>query len=180
MNNPKTEWGASPKSQDFGDYQVIEPVRDLAVRAVRPGNKKDVDKMLAAAEEQLANMRSEFPVWMAAEVQELENAWSNYKSGAATGRELLFRRMHDIRGQSATFGYPLAGRAADIMCKLFDAVGDVPNHIIETHIQTIKVIVRENVNTTDHPLGVPMIAGLEKLSSKLVKERLDAARGIQA
>lgn len=180
MKSANMEWGPTPKSKDYGDFQVIEPVRDLAEKAVRPGNQKDVDKMLAAAEAQLATMRTEFPVWMAAEVKELENAWSQYKAGAATGRQLLFRRMHDIRGQSATFGYPLAGRAADIMCKLLDAVGTVPDHVIETHIMTIQVIVRENVNTDNHPVGVPMIAALEKLSQKLVKDSLDAARGAKA
>lgn len=177
MSKAQAEWGASPRMATFDDHAIIEPVRDLAVRASRPGTQKDVDKALAAAEAQLANLRTEFPVWMAAEVMELDKAWKAYQAGEANAVTMLFRRVHDIRGQAGTFGFPLAGRAADILCKLMDAVGEVPASIIEAHLYAIRAIVRDNVNTDNHPVGVPMIKALEKLSQKLVQDRLKGEPG---
>lgn len=177
MTKAQAEWGASPRMATFEDHAIIEPVRDLANRVVRPGTSKDMDRALAAAEAQLANLRTEFPAWMAAEVAELDNAWRAYQAGEANAVTTLFRRVHDIRGQAGTFGFPLAGRAADILCKLMDSVGEVPASIIEAHLYAIRAIVRDNVNTDNHPIGVPMIKALEKLSQKLVQDRLAGTPG---
>lgn len=175
MNNGELASGPQPRMITMGDHAVIEPVRDLQMRAARPGTQKDIDKALAAAEAQLANLRTEFPAWMAAEVDELDKAWRAYQAGEPNAMTMLFRRVHDIRGQAGTFGFPLAGRAADILCKLMDAVGEVPASIIEAHLYAIRAIVRDNVNTDNHPVGVPMIKALEKLSQKLVQDRLKDA-----
>ncbi len=139
-------------------------------RAVRRGGPDDMERMLANAEAQLALIQSEFPAWMASELAELEKAWDAYKAGDGEAPTRFYRKTHDIRGQAATFGYPLAGRAADLLCKLIDRVGTVPPAIIEAHVQAIRAIVRDNVKTDDHPVGKPMIGALEKLSAKLVSQ----------
>lgn len=165
-------WDAQPKSVEHDDHAVIEPVKTLAERAVRGGMPKDIERQIAAAEESLAKLRQEFPAWMAAELEGIETVWRHYKSGAEDGPKLLFRKVHDMRGQAATFGFPLAGRAADSLCKLMDALKRVPDDVIEAHIQTIRVIIREQVNIEDHPLGVAMIKSLETLSDGLIKKAL--------
>lgn len=165
-------WGNRPKSVEHEDYAVIEPVNELAERAVRGGMPKDIARQIAAAEESLAKLRQEFPAWMASELSGIEGAWVYYKSGAVDGPKLLFRKIHDMRGQAATFGFPLAGRASDNLCKLMDALKQVPDDIIEAHIQTIRVIIREQVNIEDHPLGVAMVKSLESLGDGLIKKAL--------
>jgi hypothetical protein len=165
-------WGNQPKSVEHDDHAVIEPVNNLAERAVRGGAPKDVERQIAAAEESLAKLRQEFPAWMASELSGIEGAWLYYKSGAEDGPKLLFRKIHDMRGQAATFGFPLAGRAADNLCKLMDALKQVPDDTIEAHIQTIRVIIREQVNIEDHPLGLAMIRSLESLGDGLIKKAL--------
>jgi chemotaxis protein histidine kinase CheA len=161
-------WNAQPKTVEHEDYAVIEPVKTLAERAVRGGMPKDIERQIAAAEESLAKLRQEFPAWM---------AWEYYRTGAADGTKLLFRKVHDMRGQAATFGFPLAGRAADNLCKLMDALQKVPDDIIEAHIQTIRVIIREHVNVEDHPLGVAMVRSLEGLGDGIIKKALAARQG---
>lgn len=161
-----------PDSIDHDTHTVIAPVRDLAERAITGGGSKDVDAMLAKAEQNLAALKKDFPEWMAAEFAELEEAWANYKKSAPNSKAILFRKVHDMRGQAATLGYPLAGRAADGLCKLMDALATVPESVIEAHLQTIRVIIRENVNVEDHPVGVMMIKALDKLSYDLIQQAL--------
>jgi chemotaxis protein histidine kinase CheA len=165
-------WGEKLKSVEHEDYAVIVPVNTLAERAVRGGVPKDIERQIAAAEESLATLRQEFPAWMASELAGIEAVWQHYKSGAEDGPKLLFRKVHDMRGQAATFGFPLAGRAADNLCKLMDALKKVPDDIIEAHIQTIRVIIREQVNVEDHPLGIAMVQSLEGLGAGLIKKAL--------
>lgn len=177
MNGKMNEGSPRPRMITHADHAEIEPVRDLADRAVRPGSQLDVQRLLAAADAALDEIRSEFPAWMANEFRELQRAWALHKANDPAAEGLLYRKLHDIRGQAATFGYPLAGRAADILCKLIDAVGEAPEPIVDAHIHAIKAILRDDVKTDDHPVGLPMIAALEILSHKLVQETLKPSEG---
>lgn len=165
-------WAPSPKAVEHDGYAVIAPVVDLAERAVRAGSAKEIEKQLAAAEEGLAVLRQEFPAWMASELADIETVWTYYKSGAEDGPKILFRKIHDMRGQASTFGFPLAGRAADLLCKLMDALERVPDSIIEAHLQTIRVIIHEQVTTDDHPVASEMIKSLEGLGHDMIKKAL--------
>lgn len=167
-----SQWGEMPRSVIHDDHTVIEPVRELAARGVAAGSAVDIERMIAKAEHNLASLKQEFPAWMASEFTELQKAWTDYKADAPDAKRLLFRRVHDMRGQAATFGFPLAGRAADNLCKLMDAVEAVPIDIIEAHVQTINVIIRENINIEDHPVGIMMITELEKLGYGMIKNAL--------
>ncbi len=168
----RTEWGDTPKSVTHSDHSVIEPVRELTERAYTSGSAKDVDRQIQEAERNLATLKQEFPAWMASEFADMEAAWLAYQQGQPHAKTQLFRKAHDMRGQAATFGFPLAGRAADELCKLMDAIESVPLHVIEAHVQAIKVIIRDNVNIDDHPLGVQMIKELEKLGDGLIRQAL--------
>ena len=75
----------------------------------------------------------------------------------------LFRAAHDIKGDAATFGYPLAAAAADSLCRIMEHAPDftkVPNELIAHHVNAIQAIVREHKR-----LGVASVAG--ELSKKL-------------
>ena len=166
-----------PASMDHDGHSVIEPVRELAERVLRGGTARDADSLIAQAEQNLAGLKKEFPAWMATEFEGVEQAWKLYKEGAPDSQRLLFRKLHDMRGQAATFGFPLAGRAADNLCKLMDAIEEVPFAIIEAHVQTVRVIIRDNVNVEDHPIGVQMVKELEKLGHGLIQQVLRTDKG---
>jgi len=171
----QSRWGQDPTSVDHEDHSVIQQPQTLRLRAVSGGSSRDVEKMLADAESSLATLRQEFPAWMAAELEDLEKTYAYYKTGAVDGPKQLFRKVHDMRGQASTFGFPLAGRAADNLCKLMDALQSVPVDVIETHLHTVRIIVRENINIDNHPVALEMVIGLEKLGLGLIKKALAAA-----
>ncbi len=110
INNRLNEWRNQPSpAQEHEDHSVFDAPRALAAKAARPGSPQDVDKMLANAEAKLAELRTEFPAWMAAEFEEVQKAWAAVKRGDAGAEAAFFRRVHDVRGQASTFGFPLAG-----------------------------------------------------------------------
>jgi chemotaxis protein histidine kinase CheA len=150
--------------ETFADYQVIRQPNPLK-RAVRRIAENDRDDPVARAEKALEGLSDEFEVWMRKECERLATAHAVImKTGLnPTTQDELFRAAHDIKGDAATFGYPLAAAAADSLCRIMEHAPDfakVPNELIAHHVNAIQAIVREHKK-----LGVAGVAG--ELSSKL-------------
>ena len=135
-----------PTISTFADHEVITPVNKL-VKAVAklslPG-----DDPIARAEEALAQLSSEFSAWMAAECERLDSARAAVKAQGFNKRLLdeMFHAAHDIKGDAATFGFPLAGAAAESLCQVLEHSPDstrIPIALIDQHVDAIRAIVRE-------------------------------------
>lgn len=155
-------------STNHGNHTVIEPVDKLKKLALISGTPEDIAAHIAKAEDALGILKQEFGGWMEREVERLESALAIYLAAPATERADFFRAIHDIRGQAGTFGFPLAGRIADNLCRLLDAAVKVPNDIVSAHIMAIRAIVRENATTIDHPVGSLLAMSLEKVTGVLM------------
>ena len=149
--------------ETFADYQVIRqpnPLKRAVKRVVESG-----DDPVARAEKALEGLSDEFEVWMRKECDRLAAAHAAILStglNPAT-RDELFRAAHDIKGDAATFGYPMAAAAADSLCRIMEHAPDftkVPNELIAHHVNAIQAIVREHKKP-----GVASVAG--ELSKKL-------------
>ena len=149
--------------ETFTDHQVIRQPNPLkrAVKRVA----ENADDPVARAEKALEGLSDEFENWMGKECERLAAA---HRAIVATGlnattQDELFRAAHDIKGDAATFGYPLAAAAADSLCRLMEHAPDftkVPNELIAHHVNAIQAIVREN-----RRFGVAAVA--DELSRKL-------------
>ncbi|WP_204308282.1 Hpt domain-containing protein, partial [Klebsiella oxytoca] len=87
---------------------------------------------------------------------------------AATRAE-LFSAAHDIKGEAATFGYPLAARAADSLSLLLQAVDDpqnVPWALASQHVDAIRAIVRETAKGLDHPVATELVDQLVAVTTE--------------
>jgi chemotaxis protein histidine kinase CheA len=150
--------------ETFPDYQIIRQPNPLK-RAVKRVADDSRDDPVARAEKALEGLSDEFEVWMRKECERLASAHAAIlKSGLdpATQDE-LFRAAHDIKGDAATFGYPMAAAAADSLCRIMEHAPDftkVPNELIAHHVNAIQAIVREHKK-----FGVASVAG--ELSKKL-------------
>jgi chemotaxis protein histidine kinase CheA len=150
--------------ETFADYQVIRQPNPLR-RAVKRVSEDTTDDPVARAEKALQGLSNEFESWMGKECERLAVAHAMIlKTGLnqATQDE-LFRAAHDIKGDAATFGYPMAAAAADSLCRIMEHAPDftkVPNELIAHHVNAIQAIVREH-----RKFGVESVAG--ELSKKL-------------
>lgn len=154
-------------STNHGNHTVIEPIDKLKKLALISGTPEDIAAHIAKAEDALSILKQEFGGWMEREVERLENALAVFLAAPIAERANFFRAIHDIRGQAGTFGFPLAGRIADNLCRLLDAAVQVPNDIVSAHVMAIRAIVRENATTTDHPVGSLLAMSLEKVTAVL-------------
>ena len=147
MNDKKTDLAAV---STFADHEVIMPLNKLkrAVEKVKPGTSIDFDPV-ARAEAALAELAADFSQWMEMECTRLDAARNAVKaSGMNTGtRDALFLAAHDIKGQAATFGYPLVAPVADSLCRLIEHTPDmarIPMALIDQHVDAMRAITNGN------------------------------------
>jgi HPt (histidine-containing phosphotransfer) domain-containing protein len=139
-----------PTVASYADHEVIVPPNRLQ-KAVAVAKPKDFDPV-ARAEEALGNLAGEFPDWMNEECAKLDEARQQVKTEGFTEgtRDALFRCAHDIKGEAATFGFPLVAPPADSLCRLIEHTPDttlIPLGLIDQHVDAIRAIVRENART---------------------------------
>jgi hypothetical protein len=132
----------------FADHEVIMPANTLRMAVSEVAVMDPADDPVARAEQALAGLADEFSGWMDTECDRLDAARRNAKAqgfGKAT-RDALFHAAHDIKGQGATFGFPLVVAPADSLCRLIEHTPDmnrIPMTLVEQHVDAIRAIVRE-------------------------------------
>ncbi len=134
--------------QKFADHHVITQPNPLR-KVLRRTAEDDVDDPVARAEKALADMSGEFKQWMDIEVGRLAAAHAAaVKEGfTKSARDELFRAAHDIKGDSATFGFASAGAVAESLCRIIEHAPDlarVPTDLIVHHINAIQAIVHQH------------------------------------
>jgi len=148
---------AEPVETHYDDHTVIVPPHKLKGAIIHTSEPGDIAMdVVQKAEEALASLKGEFGDWMQAECDQLEAARADLHSDGATATTLLmlFRAGHDIKGDAATLGYPLAGRLAGSLCRLIDHAPDrarIPVVLVDRYVEAIRAIVREQVRDTAQP-----------------------------
>src|SRR5690242_19417639 len=100
---------------------------------------------IARAEAAVEEIRSDIPAWMQADVEKLTQRHSEFVAAKTPElRTALHRAAHDVKGQAATLGYPLAARAAASLCDLLNSELR-PAALVAAHVDAIRLIVRDSV-----------------------------------
>ena len=111
-------------------------------------------------------MSGQFGQWLQDEITKLDAAQAAIRAegyNAATAEGLYFR-AHDLKGLGATYQYPLVTRLAGSLCKLMDDPIkrlEAPMMLIDAHIDAIRAVVRDQIQTDDHPTGRVLSETLE-------------------
>ena len=145
--------------------QVIRPPNTLRLKV--GGALGGIDaSAIAKAEEALKAMSSQFGQWLQDEIVKLDKAQADIRSEGynAQTAEALYFRAHDLKGLGATYQYPLVTRLAASLCKMMDDPDKrmkAPRALIDAHIDAIKAVVRDQIQTDDHPTGRVLAESLE-------------------
>ncbi|MES2861554.1 MAG: Hpt domain-containing protein [Pseudomonadota bacterium] len=121
---------------------------------------------IAKAEAALKAMSGQFGQWLQDEITKLDAAQAAIRAKGydAETAEGLYFRAHDLKGLGATYQYPLVTRLAGSLCKLMDDPIkrlDAPMLLIDAHIDAIRAVVRDQIQTDDHPVGRVLAETLE-------------------
>ncbi|WP_087140823.1 Hpt domain-containing protein [Brevundimonas diminuta] len=145
--------------------QVIRPPNPL--RAKVGGGFGGIDaNAIARAEEALKAMSAQFGQWLNDEVVKLDKAQADIRSQGYTPEtaEALYFRAHDLKGLGTTYEYPLVTRIAASLCRMLDDADkrmQAPLAVIDAHVDAIKAVVRDKIQTDEHPVGRDLVETLE-------------------
>jgi len=145
--------------------QVIRPPNTLRMKV--GGGFGGIDAgAIAKAEQALQAMSSQFGQWLQDEIVKLDQAQAEIRSAGynAATAEALYFRAHDLKGLGTTYQYPLVTRLAGSLCKMMDDPAKrmaAPIVLLDAHIDAIKAVVRDAIQTEDHPVGKILVEALE-------------------
>ena len=145
--------------------QVIRPPNTLRLKV--GGGFGGIDaNAIAKAEAALKAMSSQFGQWLQDEITKLDAAQVAIRTEGLNARtaEGLYFRAHDLKGLGTTYQYPLVTRLAGSLCKLLDDPTkrvSAPVRLLDAHIDAIKAVVRDQIQTDDHPTGRVLAETLE-------------------
>jgi hypothetical protein len=89
--------------------------------------------------------------------------------------KVLFLAGHDVKGDAATLGFPLAGRLGASLCRLLDHLPDpsrCPIALVDRHVEAIRAAVREKHRDGDESTGVQVAEQLAILVEKFLAAEL--------
>ena len=162
-----------PTVATYADHEVIVPPNRLkkAVAVAKPAGFDPV----AQAEQALGNLASEFAGWMDRECTKLDEARQlvNTKGLADEARDALFRCAHDIKGEAATFGFPLVAPPADSLCRLIEHTPDItriPQELVDQHVDAVRAIYREYARSDAKQLAVNLTMTLREVTNTFLRD----------
>ncbi|MDZ4362811.1 Hpt domain-containing protein [Brevundimonas sp.] len=145
--------------------QVIRPPNTLRMKV--GGGFGAIDaKAIAKAEEALAAMSSQFGQWLQDEITKMDQAQADIRAQGYTSAtaEALYFRAHDLKGLGTTYQYPLVTRLAASLCRMMDDPEKrmrAPMLLVDAHIDAIRAVVRDGIQTDEHPTGRVLAETLE-------------------
>lgn len=117
------------------------------------------------AEEAMTELQSEFGDWIARDVAALTAARAGYaKTKDEAARDGLLRTAHDIKGQAATFNFPLIARVAGSLSRMIGELppaAPIPLALVDAHVNAIMVIHRNKLQDTNDKTAQALCAELD-------------------
>jgi chemotaxis protein histidine kinase CheA len=124
------------------------------------------------AEQAMETLKSQFGDWLADDVSVLVAARARYaEKPEAASRAALLRAAHDIKGQAATFNYPLIARVAGSLSRM---IGDLPENtalplsLIDAHVNAILVIHKQGMQDTGDKIALALCKELDARVDELL------------
>lgn len=121
--------------------------------------------ILTRAEKAINGLKQEFSAWLESDILHLTEAAKTFAAERnATTANALFRAAHDLRGQAATYEFPLIARMAASLAKLvekFTALDTLPMSLVIAHVEAIQVIHREKIKDSANLMAITLTEELE-------------------
>ena len=169
----------STASATFSDHEVITPENKLRKAvSIKPLRPAKTIRSRARKRRWRTCRRNSRPGWTPN-----ANGWTRARRRiaaegfTAAAKEALFHAAHDIKGEAATFGFPLVAPAAESLCRLIEHTPDVtriPVKLVDQHVDAVRAIYREYSRSDAKDLATTLTKRLRAVADEfLVRENRD-------
>jgi len=163
--------GDGPISEPFEIIQAPQALRAKA-RVLTAAEAARFNP-IRRAEDALEQLSVNFDQWLSDQIAVLQETHAACVAAGFPEEPMhhFFRAAHDLRGQAATLGYPLAGEIAGSLCHLFDNIAPgegVPRELVRLHVEAIRAVVAEKASDENHATGRPLVDSLRAATDEVV------------
>lgn len=154
--------------------EIIQPPNRLKKAKIGTGPVKLDTKAIERAEQAIKDMQQDYAVWAQEDLSALEAAFRRACAGPAEQSaelRVMFRIALDMKGQGASFGYPLITAIGDSLAAFVEKRSSLVGldcDVIAAHIATMRAVFAGNVRGDGGATGRELVAGLQALIDKAV------------
>lgn len=156
------------RKEGTSKVEYINPT-PLADKVPPTGGPRPSDA-LRRAEDVVAKVAGEFDGILAEELADLDKLMAQYLVNPEQSTlDKLFRRVHNLRGQGTTLGYPLITRIGTSFCKYIierDAEKPLNPGLIEQHLKALHIVLKEKRAQEGDAVSLKVADALETAVAK--------------
>lgn len=150
-------------------HEVIEVPNELAKKVPSTGGK-DPDKAFKDAEEIVKRMASQYVEKLGEDIRDMKVLAREYKaSHSDAALDDIFKLVHNMRGQGATFGFPLITEIGRSFCRY---VRELPPQravkpaLVDQHLKALQVVYDQSIKGGGDSVSREVVQALASVVDK--------------
>lgn len=155
------------KNGSNGSYQMITPPNLLKAKV---GSGGGIDpELVKKAESVIDGMQDTFRDRVISEVARIGALVTRFVENDEPGHDFaapIFKIAHDLKGQGATFDYPLVTEIGTTLCAYLESL-DAPENmkveVVRAHTDALRAVVTNSVEGEGGEVGTELVSGLREL-----------------
>lgn len=146
---------------------IPTPANSNKPEAEETGGDGRMSQVLARAEAAIADLAKGYASWALADLAKARTALATADDPAQRAKhvEALFRVGHDLKGQGASFGFPLVTKIGQSLCVLTrDRACDYQGRhldLAKSHLDAIELVLTKGIKGEGGKVGAELVAKLE-------------------
>jgi len=167
----------SNENPDIRFYKLPNLLKEK-VSSGSPGAIGQELSALAAAEADFQEFGEDYADWAKSQVKALQEQYKACLEEGADFRKIFMKineLSNDLRGQGATFGYPLVSDFSRSLCAITHSVVAFSKTrlvLIKTHLDSIDLVIRQKLEGDGGPMGKEIAKSLDMAAKKVLADAM--------
>lgn len=165
----KNELPSVPNNPDRSWHEVVERPNELAKKIPKAGGKAP-EKAFKEAENIVRMMSDEYVEKLKVDIDQLKLFARSYRNDPSDANlEQVFRLVHNMRGQGATFGFPLITEIGRTFCRYVrerpETVRVKPT-LVDQHLKALQVVYAQSIKGSGDEISRAVVRALNEVVEK--------------
>ncbi len=151
----------------MSDFSELPPI--FQQKKETTSSQNEVNSMEKKASDVIADLAQKYPSWAITDVLKLKKSLNDAKSLSGEARihliqTELYKTAHDIKGQGATFGYPLMTELGAHLCRFIKSSSKFDREEmdqIKQDIDDMERVIREKISGDGGQVGYLILGRLQ-------------------
>ena len=155
-------------------FEVITPPNTLAAKVPNHGGPT-LESIVREAEQSLDDLRESYQLWVQQDLENIARLVEDAETDPGLASDKLHeikQISHDIKGQGATFEFPLLSHVARSLHKLLDDADQSHQQLLKLvhiHVDAMNVIVKEGIRGAGGEAGKSLVEMLRTAVEKVTR-----------